>query len=315
MNLIDDKKKGNHHWWPKALQRQWVNKDHQIVVNNGYTSIPKNPNNNRTGCRRNIHFLDVGDSPWSHSFEKAFNAVDSQGAEVVSVALDRIRGSLSYRVSRSVLLRWVPFDSETACFPEEFLDNREAHRLARLALSIMVRSPAFVFRKSFLHPKFFPKGSTDLELGKTNIWNHWSELFINENLPQDSISLIFMISPHKFEFVMGDALLGDVVDRAKLVWDVDDYRKRYSGFAILPLAPDVAVLLLFGVEISQSALLLSQEETECLNSAIMISSRSEVFSSYYDTEIFSPQREPNVRRVIFDDDFFLSKWLHGVGSI
>ena len=193
-NLLENKKRGIHHWWPKGTQTHWVNENGQIHRRRDGQVEAKNPRNNKTGIVRNAHFMDMGNSPWTHSFEDTFNKVDSHGANAVKEAIAAVHSSTLFKNSRLVLTAWKPFGLQNTLSNFECLSNKELHNLARLALSIVVRSPAFQFKMSRVHPAFSTGRNFDPELGKANIWQTWADIYRNANYPTGPLSCLFLIS-------------------------------------------------------------------------------------------------------------------------
>jgi hypothetical protein len=186
-------------------------------MHKGGVTESKNPKNNKTGSIRNSHFFDVGDSPWSHSFEDAFQIVDSKGAEAITRAITCVKRQKAFQISRAKLTSWLPFRSTATEMSIDCLSYNSIQDLARVAISLVIRSPAFQFRKSFLHPAFYRTQTVNPELGKQNTWAYWAELYRNPDLPCEPISIVFLVSGRKQEFVIGDGFYESVIDQKRLL--------------------------------------------------------------------------------------------------
>ena len=315
INLLDKKKRGNHHWWPKSIQRHWINSDGQIHQRTGDAVEPKNPENDRTGCSRNQHYFDVGDSPWSHSFECAFQAVDTEGAEVVRLCMRRVKETPSYRISRAKFLSWPPLNSVATHTKYDCLDSEDTRRLARLALSVAIRSPAFQFKKSLPHTSFFPSDAPNKSLGTANIWHYWADLYAEPLLPYNPMSVIFLISANGSEFVFGDGLFENVIDRKRLTPSKGGgWRALYSGGIMFPLSPDICCVIHFNSRRGQRLAILSTEETEEVNTITCLSSRDKIYFRTHDQPKFKPQHSPDIRKVSLDPSSFLRPWFETAPS-
>lgn len=305
--LIDNKKRGNHHWWPKSIQRHWVNSNGQLHHKKDGVVTLRNPKNRRTGCKRNAHFVDFGDSPWTHSFEDAFSTIDSNGAAAVDAAVTRIQQCPSYKLSRAKLTSWLPFASKATDRKFECLSVGESHALARLSIAIVVRSPAFQFRKSLLHPAFFPNGGIHSLLGQQNIWQYWSDLYRDSDLPIEPISIFFLIAKKTHEFVIGDGFYENIIDQQRLVESSPNgVRPFYDGEVLFPLSPDVCVLICFNSDFGQRLAILSGEETRQINRITCLSSRREIYFRHIDVDEFVSPDEVHVRQVSLRQEFFLN---------
>jgi len=312
-NLLDNKKRANHHWWPKGLQRQWVNSNGQLHMRKDGKVELKNPNNNRTGCGRNSHYFDVGNSPWSHSFEDAFRLVDTKGAEAVRQAVYCVQRLPIYWLSQSRLTSWLPFRATATETDFDMLSKDDIHCIARLAISIVIRSPAFKFKKSILHPAFSKGDIVDPQLGKQNIWQYWAELYRNPQLPIESISVVFLLTRRGHEFVMGDGFYQSVVGkRSQLKRRGKDGHLTYEGAILMPLSPDICSLVLFNSRLGQKTVVLSDDETAEINEITCISSRNEIYFRDQDHPNFRPARDSNVREVSLTEHSFLKPWVETV---
>lgn len=315
-NLLDNKKRGNHHWWPKGLQRLWVNSNGQIHVRKDGKVEPKNPNNNGTGCNRNSHYFDCGNSPWSHSFEDAFQRIDTKGAEAVREAVKCVRSQPNYWLSRSRLTSWLPFRASATEKDFDILSDDTIHCIARLAISIVVRSPAFQFKNSFVHPAFVTDNTFAPHLGRINIWQYWSEFYRKPQLPIESLSVVFLVSRRRHEFVIGDGFYQTVVNRPyNFKRCGEDWHPAFKGSILMPLAPDICSLVLFNSRFGQKTALLSEDETVEINKITCLNSRNEIYFRYHDQPNFEPIRNSNIREVSLTEHSFLKPWIDTINVI
>ncbi|WP_437196830.1 hypothetical protein [Roseovarius sp. MS2] len=310
VNLIDKKKRGLHHWWPKGLQRNWVNSNGQIHMRKGNLVQPKNPERNATGSKRNAHYFDVGDSPWSHSFEDAFQIVDTKGAEAARLAIERVRSQRQYRTSRNKLTAWLPFSAARTDAQFECLPSDKLHSLARVAISVVIRSPAFQFRRSVVHPAFRQKNVIEPAIGTANIFSHWADFYNDPHLPKGPIGAVFMISNKDKEFVIGDGFYETVIDQKRFIQAHNgEWQPRLQGAILFPIAPDICCLILLNTMVGQRLAILSNDETEEINKITCLISRNEIYSRTPDQPHFEPQNEETVRRVTLTEHSFLKPWL------
>lgn len=315
ISLLDESKRGNHHWWPKNIQRHWTNSDGQIHQRKGDIVRSKKPENGRTGCSRNQHYLDVGNGPWSHSFERAFEAVDSEGADIVRLLIQRVRETPSYQISRAKFLSWPPFDSFSTDAKYDCLNDRDVLRLARLALSIVIRSPAFQFRKSLPHPAFSAHRTPDKALGTANIWHYWADLYADPLLPRDPVSVRFLIAANGCEFIFGDGIYENVIDSKRFAPSQGGgWRPRFSGGIAFPISPDICSLIQFNSQHGQRLAILSVDETREVNTITHLSSREEIYFRTQDQPNFTPQYEETIRKVSLDPSSFLKPWFEIISS-
>lgn len=315
VNLLDERNRGNHHWWPKNIQRHWTNSDGQIHQRKGDIVRPKNPENGKTGCRRNQHYFDVGDSPWSHSFERAFEAVDAEGADIVRLLINRVRETPSYKMSRAKFLSWLPFDSSSTDTKYDCLNTKDTLGLARLALSIAIRSPAFQFRKSFPHPAFSADRTPEKALGTANVWHYWADLYADPLLPRDPLSVNFLIAANGCEFIFGDGIFENVTDNRRLAPLQDgSWMPRFSGGVAFPVSPDICALIQFNSQRGQRLAVLSVDETKEVNTITHLSSREEIYFRTQDQPSFIPQDDATIRKISLDPDSFLKPWFQIISS-
>lgn len=293
-----------------GLQKHWVNVDGKIHRRLGGIVEPKKPRNRKTGSKINAHFFDLGDSPWTHSFEGAFDAVDSSGARAVESALMRIKASPAFKIGRSKLASWLPISANTSDIKVDFIPEEELHALARIAISIVFRSPAFRFRKSFSHPSFFDDKTPNPELGKGNTWHYWSSFYSDKRLPLEPVGTVFLVSSKGHEFVIGDGFHETFSDQLTFSF-LGDGRpvRKCSGEIFLPLSPDVCAVIVVNSGFGQRLALLSGEETDQINKITCLNSRNEIYFRNLDRVDFDAHNEPSVRRAEIEDGFFLNSVL------
>jgi hypothetical protein len=313
---LENKKRGNHHWWPKGLQRFWVNSTGQIHLRKDGKVEPKNPNNNRTGCNRNAHYFDAGDSPWSHSFEDAFRLIDTKGADTVRHVIDCIQRLPIYRLSRSKLTSWLPVQAAATETNFDSISKDTMHCLARLAVSIVIRSPAFQFRNSFVHPAFAGDNLFEPYIGTFNIWQYWADFYRNPKLPVEPLSVVILVSRHGHEFVIGDGFYQTVINGPYVYKKSDEeWLPNCTGSILIPLSPDVCSLLLFNSNLGLKTALLSKAETDEINEITCLSSRQEIYFRDKDQPQFKPTSNSNIREVTLTEYSFLKRWIDTVNAI
>lgn len=301
-NLLNDQTKGHHHWWPAGIQRKiWVREDGYLTRRRGEELKPFQPGNS-TGASDDAHYFDMGASPWTHSFEDAFDLVDAQGAQAVRNAVKVVKASPYYRLSRWPLTRWLPYRSDAIEERKEFLSDANIHALGRLVVSIVLRSPTYRFEMSLPRPSM-PEGTPiDFNLGKTNLWLKWAPWFQNAQRPKLPMSAIFLIGHWKREFVFGDGFFETLLGQP--AWP-----EPTKGVVLYPLAPEVCVLLSFNSRAGQQLVILSQKETTQINRIICASSRGEIYFRNQDEPSFQPADHDAHRSVKLDTHHFLNKWI------
>ena len=293
-----------------GIQSHWVNENGQIHRRRDGRVEAKNPNSRKTGSSRNAHFMDMGDSPWTHSFEEAFNEVDSLGAIAVRNVVRKVSSSTLFRDSRLVLTAWKPSGLHKTITNFECLSTKDLRNLARLAISITVRSPAFQYKMSRVHPAFSSGQDFDPELGKANVWQNWADIYRNTEYPTGPLSCLILISKPRTEFVMGDGLFETVTQGNQYRRSKNgDWDRFIYGGILLPISPEICAFVLYDSNIGQKLAVLSEVETNEINEITALCSRRELYFRSRDFPGFNPQNGQEVRSVSLTETSFLKSFL------
>src|ERR1039458_717225 len=86
--MADLLKTEDHHWWPQAVSRLWMNADgvvHQLFPDG---RVVKQTNTKKFGHIKNAHLIKLHDDPaiptvWDESFEGQFSKIDTAFPSIV----------------------------------------------------------------------------------------------------------------------------------------------------------------------------------------------------------------------------------------
>lgn len=117
-----------HHWWPKGVSAFWADADGKTTRETPDGNISQQRPEN-LGAIKNAHHVDLK-GPWSHSFERHFDAADSYFPQLITELLQ-----LSSITCHSSDYR--------ARFREVRLSDESANLLPECLASLAVRSPRF----------------------------------------------------------------------------------------------------------------------------------------------------------------------------
>jgi|GEM_PF-2556254 len=216
------------HWWPKGLQRLWVNQEGYVsrIKPSGEVDKKSLSNKRSAGFAHKIggHKMTFGTSPWNHTFEPDFDEVDNNGPPILKRIAEKLHGE----------------DRELFSLLSE-PDITEA--LVRLCFSLLIRSPAFRYRYSHADESFGL--GYDEETGKTNIshfWRHAKDI----DLTQCNSGKLLLLQSKKGEFYFGDGLYDTIFTRP-LGWrsQGSQHVADLTGEALVPLLPNLCAYLYF----------------------------------------------------------------------
>ncbi|WP_338273711.1 hypothetical protein [Roseicyclus marinus] len=218
------------HWWPKGLQRLWVDQDGYVSLINPYGEVksakPPQKGSSKTGFahKRGGHKLQFGVSPWNHTFEPDFEKIDNAGPPILKHIAKQLEGG-----------------DEVLFGPSEV--ERTTNTLIKLCFSLMVRSPAFRYLYS-RSGESFGLGYNE-ETGKANIQQFWS--FASQiDLKKCNSGNLLLLHAENSEFCFGDGLCDTIFSRPVswrpqgMHWVAD-----LIGDAFIPLLPNVCAYLYF----------------------------------------------------------------------
>lgn len=218
------------HWWPKGLQRLWVDQDGYVSLINPCGEVkpakPPKKGSGKTGFahKRGGHKVQFGVSPWNHTFEPDFNEIDNAGPPILNCIAKQLEGG-----------------DEVLFGPSEV--ERTTNTLIKLCFSLMVRSPAFRYRYSHAGQSF-GLGYNE-ETGKANIQHFWS--FASQiDLKKCNSGNLLLLHAENSEFCFGDGLYDTIFSRSiswrpqGMHWVAD-----LIGDAFIPLLPNVCAYLYF----------------------------------------------------------------------
>ncbi|MEO0892580.1 MAG: hypothetical protein AAFY35_08305 [Pseudomonadota bacterium] len=300
-NLLNDKGSCWDHWWPSGIQRRiWTREDGFLSQRRG--SIVRHLQPGRaTGASHVSHYIELGDSPWTHSFENAFQEVDNKGAVITQKTINLIKETIQYKLCRWRTTRWVSRYSNTITKDAVFLSTSDLQNLTRLVVSIVIRSPTERFRMSLPIPAT-PEGTQiSPEQGQLNLWFKRASWYQNPNLPTLPVSAIFFIGHWSTEFVIGDGFYQTFLDA--MGWP-----EPRKGCVLFPLSPDICLLLKFNSREVQNLVNLSKEQTLQINQITCQSSREEIYFRNHDQPQFEPADPASHRWVNLEKHNFLRRW-------
>lgn len=218
------------HWWPKGLQRLWIDQD-------GYVSLirpcgevisekPPKKGSKKKGFaqKRGGHKVHFEESPWNHTFEPSFAEIDDAGPPILKRMNKQLEG-----------------EDEGLFDPSEV--ESTINTLVKLCFSLMVRSPAFRYRYSHAGKSFGLRYNE--ETGKANTSHFW-RCASQIDLKKCNSGNLLLLHTENSEFCFGDGLYDTIFSRPiswrrqGMHWVADLY-----GDAFIPLLPNLCAYLYF----------------------------------------------------------------------
>lgn len=215
------------HWWPKGLQRLWVNQEGYVSCIKPTGEVDQKSLSKRSkgfAHKRGGHKITLENSPWNHTFEPEFDECDNNGPPILKHLGEKLPGK----------------DQELFDLVSE---SNTANTLVLLCFSLLIRSPAFRYRHSQAG-EAFGLGYNE-ETGKANISHFWSHAK-DIDLTKCNLGKLLLLQSDEAEFCFGDGLYDTVFTRP-LGWRYQGTQlvADLVGEALVPLLPNLCAYLCF----------------------------------------------------------------------
>lgn len=192
-----------HHWWPKALQRYWLDKKGRInwVIPSGELKFKKNLD--KVGSKRHGHTL-FKNNLWESNFEKEFS-IDNEINRIIDTLTSLKPLGRTPREFINLLFLIFKKDRSLKDMCHYYDMDEKTHRnLLALLYSLAIRSPArrFQYERTGMDWGFPPSE----DMGKMNMFQHF--MGAKRLFDQGSLSghrFVILHSPMK-KFCFGDGM-------------------------------------------------------------------------------------------------------------
>jgi hypothetical protein len=219
----------NHHWWPVGLQRYWAdhNNDISIVTSDGKIE-KKKYHRRKIGNKRRGHYVDMGDSPWSQTFEHIFDEVDDS----IPYLINHL--SKEYPAKGRKLRDWIDIVKRRLRKKLETKDISNFYELPAevekklliFIFSILLRSPSFRAKSNALPVSMgLPENPS---IGAVTIWNRFCTVERQIKL-RPPLGFFILFHSIKSEFIFGDGILDGITGTAG--------GQSIRGRCLVPLTP------------------------------------------------------------------------------
>lgn len=238
------------HWWPKGIQRLWVNERKRVVEVDATGMVRERQPKKKVqtapiGAIFCGHKVDLR-GPWSHSIEDDFAPVDNCAPKTISDA----RFKFDFTKNARLLGIWKALVSlafgcrkklSTTRFAEVDCSENEFNEILWIIFSLAIRSPRFRYINSFA--AFGPWVGGSVKLEAPNLGRVWSIVSEFEYTKHFNCDFTFIFA-HNSEFVFGDGL-HDTVFKKKLSLQTrrDGYLPILNGEILIALTPTMAGFL------------------------------------------------------------------------
>ncbi len=252
------------HWWPKGIQRLWINEEGFVsrVSPSGTLKRDKPPSkgSKKKGFaqKRGGHRLQMGVSPWNHTFESDFGKIDSAGPEILRSIQTKI------------------WDESFHAFNDLPPSSTEA--LTKLCFSLIVRSPSFRHRYAQAGKNF---GLSYNELtGTVNILHFWNSAKRIDLKSCNGGRLVLFQSLSK-EFCFSDGIVDTIFNKPiTAILEKGKWKTDLVGDALIPLLPDICAHLYFDRDLegfSSTICQVNSDYVEIVNSLTQVCAKEQLF--------------------------------------
>lgn len=254
------------HWWPKGLQRLWADPCGYVSrvkpCGNVKTTKASTSNSSKKGFAHKLggHRIHLGPSPWNHTFEPEFSAIDNAAPDI----LRRLQRNLEVA---DLNPDWIKKNTSTT-----------TETLIKLCFSLLIRSPAFRHHYSSAGKAF--NMPYNPEIGKLNISHFW-RCASKIDLLKCNFGTLSLLYSNRAEFCFGDGLC-DTIFYEPIRWRnwKGDYVADLLGDAFLPLLPNVCAHLYFernGCGSTTRLVNVSNDIVKYINSLTQVYAKEQLF--------------------------------------
>lgn len=229
-----------------AAQKFWEAHDGTIGIKSPKGVERKKRKNRKIGSIRGGHFFDVGDSPWSHSYERSFQEVDNNLFDAFQQSIE-LAHSGNRHLSTRLFDRWgltsTPIKTANRLVELKF-DHKLAYHLLRGIFSIVIRSPGFRFQNSHGRSKFGI--GYEPKLGVFEVNRRWMAVDALKDFSQHGFDVVLCKAPVGREYYIGDGFFDSIVHRSfRLCRTASRWVPILRGSCVFPLSPDILAVLVF----------------------------------------------------------------------
>lgn len=271
--MVNLQKSREHHWWPVALQKYWMDRNGDVSWATPDGSVSKKRARNRKIGKISHGHTFLRNSCWETNFEDEFQSVDGAIPAVIT-ELQTLK-PLGWHPKEFCHLVRLLFKTEKQ--PHEIckfyrLDEDLHRNLLLLIYSLLIRSPANRFKYKNFPTRFGLK--PDEDVGKDNMLNYFR--IAKDTCRKMRFTNQFFVLMHSYRrpFCYGDGNLDWLT--SSLLSSL-----RVSGRALVPLTPNLCIYFCTPRKMRSGSncvsLTVAPWQVDWVNEIVQIYSRDQVF--------------------------------------